>query len=69
MPRVGSEARITWFGGLREHAVVSAVEDGGRRLQVETAAGERLQFVLNPATARFAAADEAHGARLELLGP
>ena len=69
MPRVGGAARITHFGGGREAAVVSAVHDGGLRLSVDSESGERFEFVLSPATAKFVPADSAHGARLELLGP
>jgi len=69
MPRVGGEARITHFGGSREHAVISEVHDGGRRLTVDTDGGERLQFVLRPATAKFMIAGSAHGDTLDLLGP
>ena len=42
--------------------------EDGRRLQVRGEGGEVLEFVLNPATARFVAAGGAHGPRLELLG-
>jgi hypothetical protein len=69
MPRVGGAARVTHFGGTRELAVVCAVRDDGRRVSVDTESGERLEFVLNRATAKFASAGSAHGARLELLGP
>ncbi len=69
MPRVGGAARVTHFGGSRERAVVCAVQDEGRRVSVETEGGERLDFVLNRATAKFAPVGAAHGARLELLGP
>ena len=69
LPRVGGAAAITHFGGIRELGVISAVADGGRRVVVETESGERLDFVLSRATAKFTAATSAHGARLELLGP
>ncbi len=69
MPRVGGAARVTHFGGSRERAVVCAVHDDGRRLSVHTESGERLDFVLSRATATFAPAGSAHGARLQLLGP
>jgi hypothetical protein len=67
MPRVGGAARIVHFGGGSEAAVVSAVHDGGRRLSVDSASGERLEFTLSPATAKFVPSGSAHGVRLELL--
>jgi len=67
MPRVGSGARIAHFGGGREEASIVAVSEQGRRLQVRTASGELLEFVLSPATARFVSASGSHGPRLELL--
>ena len=45
-----------------------AVHDDGRRLEVRDEAGEVLEFVLSPATARFVSSGGAHGPRLELLG-
>ena len=45
-----------------------AVHEQGRRLQVRDEQGDVLEFVLNPATARFISAGDAHGPRLELLG-
>jgi hypothetical protein len=68
VPRVGARARIGHFGGDYEAGVVLAVHDGGRRLEVRGEGGEVLEFVLNPATARFIHAGAAHGPRLELLG-
>ena len=44
-----------------------AVHEQGRRLQVRGEQGEVLEFVLNPATARFIFAGGAQGPRLELL--
>jgi hypothetical protein len=67
VPRVGARARIAHFGGGFEPGVVLAVREQGRRLEVRDAAGEVLEFVLNPATARFVAAGSSHGPRLELL--
>ena len=58
--------RIAHFGGGFESGVVLAVHDEGRRLQVRGEEGELLEFVLNPATARFVSAGGAHGPRLEL---
>jgi hypothetical protein len=46
---------------------VLAVYEQGRRLEVRSESGEELEFVLSPATARFAAASGTHGPRLELL--
>ncbi len=68
LPRVGASARIVHFGGGYERAVVIAVHDHGRRLEVRNQAGEVLEFALNPATARFLQAGASHGTRLELLG-
>jgi hypothetical protein len=68
VPRVGSRARIAHFGGGFELGTVIAVHDEGRRLEVRCEAGELLEFVLSPATARFVSAGRAHGPRLELLG-
>jgi hypothetical protein len=65
---VGAKARIAHFGGGLEPAVVIAVGEDGRKLQVRGEGGEVLDFVLSPATARFVSAGSAHGPRLELLG-
>jgi len=46
---------------------VLAIHEQGRRLQVRGEGGEVLEFVLNPATARFVSVGTAHGPRLELL--
>jgi hypothetical protein len=67
MPRVGAPARIAHFGGGFELGTVLAVHEEGRRLQVRGEAGEVLEFVLSPATARFVHAAGAQGPRLELL--
>ena len=67
LPRVGAPARISHFGGGFERGTVVAVHEQGRRLEVRLEAGEVLEFVLNPATARFVAGG-AGGPRLELLG-
>jgi len=66
VPRVGAPARIRHFGGGAERAVVRAVAADGRRLVVDSESGERLEFVLSPATAKFVAVGAAHGPRLEL---
>lgn len=66
VPRSGAPARVIHFGGTTEAGTVVAVHDRGRRIEVRCEGGETLEFVLNPATARFTAAG-AHGPRLELL--
>jgi hypothetical protein len=68
IPRVGTRARITHFGGGFELGTVLAVHDEGRRLEVRGEGGEVLEFLLSPATARFVRAGATHGPRLELLG-
>jgi hypothetical protein len=68
VPRVGAKARIAHFGGGFESGTVVAVREDGRRVEVLAEGGETLQFVLNPATARFVAAGSGQGPRLELLG-
>jgi hypothetical protein len=65
---VGARARISHFGGGFELGTVLAVHEEGRRLEVRGEAGEVLEFVLNPATARFVSSTSASGPRLELLG-
>jgi hypothetical protein len=67
VPHQGARARIVHFGGELEPVVVVAVAEEGRRLCVRGQSGETLEFVLNPATARFVAAGVSHGPRLELL--
>jgi len=67
-PRVGAPARIAHFGGGFETAIVLAVSEDGRRLEVRCESGELIDFELNPASARFLAAGSSHGSRLELLG-
>ena len=68
LPRVGARARIAHFGGGFELGTILAVHEEGRRLEVRGEGGEVLEFVLNPATARFVSAASASGPRLELLG-
>jgi hypothetical protein len=68
VPHIGARARIAHFGGGFEPGTVAAVHEQGRRLEVRGESGELLEFVLNPATARFVSADSASGPRLELLG-
>jgi hypothetical protein len=67
VPRVGGRARIHHFGGGFEDGTIGAIRDEGRRLEVTAAGGEALEFVLNPATARYLGAGSATGERLELL--
>ena len=50
-----------------EAATVLAIHEQGRRLEVRCEGGELLEFVLNPATARFVLSGSASGPRLELL--
>ena len=66
-PRVGARVRIAHFGGDFERGTIVAVHDHGRRVGVRGEAGERHEFVLSPATARFVSAHSAQGPRLELL--
>jgi hypothetical protein len=81
VPRVGARARVKHFGGGSEDATVVAVRDQGRQVSVRTltgtpheagqaggADGELYEFVLNPSSARFLSAGDAHGPRLELYG-
>jgi len=56
------------FGGGAQDGTVLALHDDGRRLLVRDDSGELLEFVLNPATARFVSGAGVHGPRLELLG-
>jgi len=76
LPRVGARARIVHFGGGFDRARVVAVLDEGRLLEVLSEHGDRLQFALSRANARFVAAESSGGAavaggigapRLELL--
>jgi hypothetical protein len=67
LPTPGAPTRIAHFGGGFEAGTVLAVLEDGRRLRVRSEAGETLEFVLNPATARFIAAGAPGGPRLELL--
>lgn len=67
LPRAGARARVKHFGGGEEDATVTAVADEGRRVRVRTADGCEREFALSPKNARFVAADDPHGPRLELL--
>lgn len=46
---------------------VCAVGDGGRRVEVSCESGERMEFALSPATAKFVLVGAVHGAELEML--
>jgi hypothetical protein len=67
LPRVGDRARIAHFGGGFEDAVIVAVGEEGRSLEVRGENGRLIEFRLSPATARFVAGGTG-GPRLELLG-
>jgi hypothetical protein len=62
LPVEGAEVTVVYLG-VTEPAVIAAVQDDGRTLDVETLAGERLRFRLN-ATGWFVTADRS--ARLQL---
>jgi hypothetical protein len=68
LPWVGARARIKHFGGDSEAGTVIAVHDDGSRVSVAGEDGERYEFVLSRANARFVSVADAHGPRLELLG-
>jgi hypothetical protein len=68
VPRVGAPARLVHFGGGVEHGTVLAVHEEGRRLEVRDEAGQVLEYVLSPATARFVPAGGGQGPRLDLEG-
>ena len=55
------------FGGGFEPATVTAVREQGRTLEVRLGGGELREFTLSLATARFVAAGDPGGPRLELL--
>jgi hypothetical protein len=67
VPHVGASVRIGHFGGGWERGTVAGVGDQGRRLTVVSEAGEALDYVLSPATAKFVPAGSPYGGRLELL--
>jgi hypothetical protein len=62
LPVEGADVTVVYLG-VTEPGVIAAVEDGGRTLDVETLAGDRLRFRLN-ATGWFVTADRS--ARLQL---
>jgi hypothetical protein len=61
VPVEGAEVAIVYLG-TTEAAVIVAVEDGGRTVEVETLAGDRVRLRLN-ATGWFVSADRS--ARLQ----
>ncbi|HEY1689154.1 MAG TPA: hypothetical protein VGF95_09860 [Solirubrobacteraceae bacterium] len=67
LPHAGSRVRLIHFGGEVESATILAVHDGGRRLEVGCIDGERAEFVLSEATAKFVAVGWADGMRLQML--
>jgi hypothetical protein len=66
-PKLQAGARVVHFGGGSELATIVRIQEEGRRLNVRCESGELLEFVLNPATARFVLAGDSHGPRLDLL--
>jgi hypothetical protein len=64
---VGAPARVKHFGGGTESGVVVAIDEDGHRVRVRGEDGEEYEFVLSPKHARFVAAEDPHGPRLELL--
>ncbi|HEV7943201.1 MAG TPA: hypothetical protein VGP17_10430 [Solirubrobacteraceae bacterium] len=67
LPHIGARARIQHFGGDVVMGTVCVVGEGGRRVEVSCESGERMEFVLSPATAKFVLVGAAHGAEMELL--
>jgi hypothetical protein len=67
VPRVGAKVHVKHFGGGQEAGAIVAVYDEGRRVQVYGEDEQLYEFVLNPATARFASARDPHGPQLKLL--
>lgn len=55
LPVEGTEVTVVYLG-TTEPAVIAGVEDGGRAVEVETLAGERVRLRLN-ATGWFVSAD------------
>jgi hypothetical protein len=66
-PCLGAHARVKHFGGGSEAGTVVSVEQQGRRLRVRAEDGQERVFVLSLKSARFVAAGDPHGPRLELL--
>jgi hypothetical protein len=62
LPIEGAEVTVVYLG-TTESAVIAAVADEGRTVDVETLSGDRLRFRLN-ATGWFVTADRS--ARLQL---
>jgi hypothetical protein len=68
MPVVGRGVLIDFLGTTMAGTVASVGSDG-RRLEVETEDGSRLEFTLNRATATFTADGLQTGARLRFKNP
>jgi hypothetical protein len=51
-PQVGAEVTVAYLG-VSVAGVIVRVEDDGRRLYVLTEEAGEVEFVLNPASARF----------------
>jgi hypothetical protein len=66
VPHLGAKARISHFGGDVEIGVVCGLRDEGRLVEVSCEGGEKLEFTLSPATAKFVLVGSAHGAEMEL---
>lgn len=65
LPTIGMPATIEGFAG-RATAVVVAVEDGGRRVVVESG-GSHVAFTLRPLTGRYVQEGQPYyGSRLRL---
>ncbi len=63
MPQVGRPVVVVYLDS-RVGGVISEVFDDGRRIIVSTVEGERIDFVLNRATAAFTAEHVRSGPRL-----
>jgi hypothetical protein len=63
MPELGHEVLVDFLGSTVA-GTVTAVDDDGRRLEVETEDGNYMSFALNRATATFTAGGLQTGARL-----
>jgi hypothetical protein len=66
MPYVGRSVAVVYLGEV-VGGVIRDVDDGGRRLGVVTAEGERLWFELDRATAMFVVRDGRGGPWLRFL--
>ena len=52
LPRVGAEVTVAYLG-MSVAGVIVRVEEEGRRVTVATEDDRTIEFVLNPASARF----------------